>query len=185
MVERAQEDIRDECYNADEENDQRHQPRIFVLNVREFMREHAFDLRLLQFIEEARGHGDGGMLFERARGERIRGAILDEVQGRHRHAAADREVLERVVELRCIALRHLLRVRHHEHGVLTECERNEDIETSEEECGQREEVGIARLHLAEDHRNRGEENDESYNEEDRGEPVEGEVGVDNWPGGRE
>src|SRR3989344_1942890 len=118
------------------------------------------------------------MLFKRARGKCIRGGILNQIEHRHRYAAADREVLERVVELGCIFFFYLFRMRHHEHGVFTECERNEDVEAGEEEGGSDKEKGISRLYFAKDHRNRGEKEYESDHEENRGEAITGEMRVD-------
>ena len=68
-----------------------HHQRVVVLDVREFMRDHAGEFLAAERLHQPGGHGDGGVLRIAAGGERIGLRIVHQEDARHRQAGASGE----------------------------------------------------------------------------------------------
>ena len=92
------------------------------------MAEHTLELFAIHDREQPGGAGDRRLLRARAGGEGIRRGVVDDVDLRHRQSGADRQRRDDVVQHRRLLLRHRLRTRDGEDGLLTEGQRPEHHE---------------------------------------------------------
>ena len=70
---------------------------VAVLHVRQLVREHAFELLVVQDLQDALGGGHGRVLRVPARGERVRRRVRNDVAARLRQAGARRQALHDAV----------------------------------------------------------------------------------------
>jgi hypothetical protein len=78
----------------------------------------ALELVPVELVEQAARDGDGGVLGVAARGEGVRGRVLDDVDLRHREAAGYRHLLHDVEEAGGVFVRDLLRPGRGEHHLV-------------------------------------------------------------------
>ena len=103
----AHEEVGQQRDQPHEHDGDRHDADVVVADVRHLVRDHAFELGLVELVEQAARGGDGRVLGVAAGSEGVRRAVFDDVDLRHRQAGADAEVLDDAVELRLLLLRHL------------------------------------------------------------------------------
>src|SRR5215211_193071 len=113
--EAAQEEVGDQDRGADQDADQHRVADVEVADVGHLVRDDALELVPVELVQEAGGHGDGGVLRVATRGEGVGGGIVDNVDLRHRKARGQRHLLDDVEEDGGVVVGDLLRARGGEH----------------------------------------------------------------------
>src|ERR671912_2274910 len=98
----AQEEVGDQDRGADQDTDEHGIADVEVGDVRHLVRHDALELVAVELFEEATGDGDGGVLGVAARGEGVRGGIVDDVDLRHRETRCYGHLLDHVEEYGCV-----------------------------------------------------------------------------------
>ena len=83
-------------------------------------REHALELLAIHHLQKSGRHRHRGVLRIAAGGECVRARVIDDVHLRHRHAVADRQRLDDVVELLVLLRVRLVGADRRQHGGRTE-----------------------------------------------------------------
>ena len=98
-----EEEVGEERDDADQDGDERHQADVAVADVRELVRDHAFELALVHQVEQAGRHADVGGVEAAAGRERVRRRVVDDVDRRRlRQPCSERHGLDNVVEPRVL-----------------------------------------------------------------------------------
>ena len=75
---------------------------VAVVDVRQLVGDHAFELDPVHLLEQARGHRDRRVLGVAPGGEGVRRRVVDDVDARLREPAGDAQALDEVVEARVL-----------------------------------------------------------------------------------
>ena len=105
--EAAQEEVGDQDRRADQDADEHGVADVEVGDVGHLVRHDALELVAVELFEEAAGDGDGGVLGVAARGEGVRGGVVDDVDLRHREARGYGHLLDHVEEYGGVVVRDL------------------------------------------------------------------------------
>ena len=103
----AQEEVGDQDRRADQDADEHGVADVEVGDVGHLVRHDALQLVAVELFEEAAGDGDGGVLGVAARGEGVRGGVVDDVDLRHREAGGYRHLLDHVEQDGGVVVRDL------------------------------------------------------------------------------